>query len=138
MGSVILRLSLSTCRTCKKSMPDPAIRDFTDGGSHQLVIQAALRSALAGMDVVSRSASRLLLHGRPLLQHPLTLCALQVALQHLVHVETLAKSIRKQATAKEKAVAEAPAEGAASGQAPAEGGLLRRNLSLCTITVREC
>ena len=45
----------------------------------------------------------------------------QVALQHLVHVETLAKSIRRQAASKEKALAEAASERSASGQAPAQG-----------------
>ena len=45
----------------------------------------------------------------------------QVALQHLVHVETLAKRIRKQAASKEKALAEAASERITSGQAPAQG-----------------
>lgn len=45
----------------------------------------------------------------------------QVALQHLVHVETLAKRIRRQAASKEKALAEAASERIASGQAPAQG-----------------
>lgn len=49
-----------------------------------------------------------------------------MALQHLVHVEALAKSIRRQAAAKEKAIAEASAGGAACGQAPAQGEPLRR------------
>ena len=47
--------------------------------------------------------------------------SLQVALQHLVHVETLAKSIRKQTAAKEKALAEASSERVASGKAPPPG-----------------
>ena len=71
---------------------------------------------------------------RPLLQHPLIVCVVQVALQHLVHVEALAKSIRRQAAAKEKALAEASAEG---GQAPAQGEPLRRTSSHCCIMVWE-
>ena len=50
----------------------------------------------------------------------------QVALQHLVHIEALARRIRRQAAAKEKALAEAGSEHTAGGQAPAPGacGLL--------------
>lgn len=48
----------------------------------------------------------------------------QVALQHLVHVETLAKRIRRQAASQEKALAEAASERTAAGQAPAQGACL--------------
>ena len=46
---------------------------------------------------------------------------MQVALQQLVHVETLAKGIRRQAAAKERALAEASSERAATGQALTQG-----------------
>ena len=45
----------------------------------------------------------------------------QVALQHTVHVEALAKRIRRQAASREKALAEAASVHNESGQAPAQG-----------------
>ena len=66
------------------------------------------------------------------------LYVVQVALQHLVHVETLAKSIRKLAAAKEKAIADASAEGAAPGQTPAQGERLRHTSPHCAMMVCVC
>ncbi len=59
----------------------------------------------------------------------------QVALQHLVYVERLAKRVRAETTAREKAAAAARSERIAAGEAPPAGAHLSFNYLLqCILT----